>query len=353
MTTIIENEELTNGKRKRCLTFHDKFYHKILTIIDMTMKHSNYTLDKGNDTLLNVYDFLKNIIIEWELDYKYKVMNIFPPTSFGANSLSFSAKLSNNNFIFIKMTIISDEYDIDTYNYLSECNLAPKLIFHKKIQIAENYNPYILITKMQTNPIKSYNIIDYPLTHKSTQSIIISMFLKLYNISYNITVYGRNISHNDLKMDNMFIVLNNLKQPIISFIDWENSTLITNNKIKKSFSSDNLIPPIYMQLDYASNGLGQRCIDAWSIVCVIMHIFYNRAGWNYGKNEDLNKINAYLSIPTKQKFLNLGIEDTIFNTNVYNIIHLLLYGAKIGKDNMKLKFQELIEVLVEQFNLEE
>jgi hypothetical protein len=231
-----------------------------------------------NLTIHNVFDLSESKLTE--ISTKFSLSNFSLPQTMGYNSLVLYAESSSeeqNYRVAIKILVI-EKNSVDTldsiHKMVSDNGISPKIFFDCNIDFNSRNYVIKLIMSERVIPFDDFEWTSIIQMKKSILTLIDKTLL-LHSMDY---------VHSDLKYENMGL---NDEGEIYIF-DYDNFTEISNSSCSKIYSSSVCHPPDNLISSSISHGLGNRIIDLFSIVTIILGDIIDINCWHFD-NEQLSE----------------------------------------------------------------
>jgi len=276
-------------------------------------------------TLQGLYKLSKSTLLS--IGSRFNLTNFSLPDEMGNNSLVI---YSNGEIdgqikpISIKIYLIHEDAITESEHVqrlVSDMEISPKIIYHQLVNFSSSEFKIKIVLAQKIIPYPSFKWKSIRQLKLATVSLI-EKTLKFHSLGF---------VHNDLKHENFGMDLDGN----VYLYDFDNYGTIKNYKCSLSLSSSVCHPPPGIRFDYINQKLGNRIIDLFSIVSIILGDFYKVRFWQFSNEEfpkknraiqNFNRGKVYYWIQHNLTFIFRGhsAEKSPFWYALTNFVHLII-----------------------------
>jgi hypothetical protein len=297
-------------------------------------------------TLLDLYNRSRPALLS--IGSKFSLGNFSLPTEMGANSLviySGATVRGKKKNIAIKISLGFTHSNSNNLDYVlklaSDFKISPKILHQELVEFGSPDAKIKIVLSTQIIPFSSFKWSSVNQIKQATVSLIEKTLL-LHSWGY---------VHNDLKYENFGMD----KNGTVYLFDFDNYSQIKKLKCPLNLSSSVCHPPPALMNDYLEKKLGNRIIDLFSIVSIILGDFYGIKFWQFSKeqfqektkavsNFNRGKIYYWIQHNLAKKFKGYAHEKNPFWYALTNFVHLILKEvATRSRRNFIIRANRLVE----------
>jgi len=291
-------------------------------------------LDKNTDylTLEKVYQMSKPMLLT--IGNKYSLSHFSLPDVMGANSLVIFADILIDDKlhevaikIYVQPKCIKESIE-HLQDLVSLHDISPKLYYKSSIEFGSIDN---IITIVMNSKIIQFTLFNWtsPIQMKRAVVTLLEKTMKLHRLGF---------VHNDIKYENFGMD----KHGTVFLYDFDNFDKVRNNSCSILLSSIVCHPPHQLRSDYINYGLGNRLVDLFSIISIILGDIFGIINWQFSreqfpkKNQAISTFNCrkiiyWIQYNLSKKFCGYVKNKSPFWYALTNFINLILLKSKITR----------------------